>query len=285
MSIRSLLFFVALCAQAADLMITDPRWNGIELHLTAKLEPGGVTGIPGGVFTGPDRPHRLIVDEAGHRYYGYDLTVQVHGDIVTVGMLPLSVPPDRLFHEDGSSTWAKLGPASGMNWLVRLGDTLTVDLMYNPSTRQKIVEYITPRRGGYDHAVASRAPRDFALSDVELVFFSPHVSINGKMVEATAGNQGQVSGSTIWFYLPGKGRYIFSLLPHSELGFQKAGQIAYEAFTFTAGGDNYRVDCTTRIVPGGPFNLYVYPDPSWRPKGEDRYLVGAADRPESVIHR
>jgi len=46
-----------------------------------------------------------------------------------------------------------------------------------------------------------------------------------------------VSGSLVWFYAPGHGRYIFSLTPRPDLGFVQAGEIRGGLATFTVDKD------------------------------------------------
>ena len=56
------------------------------------------------------------------------------------------------------------------------------------------------------------------------------------------------------------------------------------SLSFTDGNDRYEIKSTSRIVPaGGRFNLYVRPDPQWRPavsEANSPLILGAADRAE-----
>ena len=72
---------------------------------------------------------------------------------------------------------------------VRVGDTVAIDLMVNSATGQKIVDYLTLRHTGTSAPVQ---PHDFSLADAELSVNEARVSINGKLVEATAHNAGGI---------------------------------------------------------------------------------------------
>jgi hypothetical protein len=91
----------------------------------------------------------------------------------------------------------------------------------------------------------------------------------------------------LWLYLPSRGRFLLSLVPHPSLGFSRAGEVAGGALTFTAGKDTYGIRSADRIAPaGGRFNLYVRHDPRWRPANDAAhapFMVGSAGRPEGLI--
>ena len=80
--------------------------------------------------------------------------------------------------------------------------------------------------------------------------------MNGKLVEATATCRNGVSGTVVWLYLPGHGRFVVSLFPNEKLGFQKNGVTSADTLTFREGATEYRVECASAIAPGsGPYNL------------------------------
>ncbi len=290
MRISSILALFVAAAALDGVTVTDQRWGGIELQFATKVEPGGTigSGISGGVVTGPDRPHRLIFDAAQKRYFGYDLEVEPQANsLFQVRIEPLGLTNPELLKAGVDPNWEKLSlPVYPRVPAVRVGDTLAIDLLVNRSTGQKIVDYVTVRRTGFDGVLASgESPRDFTLADVELDFMSPRVSIDGRPVEAAAHGAGGVTGAAIWFSLPDKGRFVMSLLPNEKLGFRKAGVVARNGLSFQNGGETYRVDCSSRIVPGGGlYNLYVYRDAAWRRRANE-FQIGSADKPEWLVRK
>lgn len=69
-----------------------------------------------------------------------------------------------------------------------------------------------------------------------------------------------------------------SLAPNLELGFRRMGEVRGSQITIRNGNDTWTIDCKRPIAPGGGvFNLYVYPDPAWRPSsGADTWQLGAS---------
>jgi hypothetical protein len=109
--------------------------------------------------------------------------------------------------------------------------------------------------------------RDYSIADVELRVMEPKVTINGTVLPATNNFMGGVTGNAVSIYLPERGRYVLSLVPHPELGLQKAGEIRGSSLNFTAGADTITIECNGRIATGSaPYNLYLHFDPAWRPR-------------------
>jgi hypothetical protein len=115
------------------------------------------------------------------------------------------------------------------------------------------------------------------------------VSVNGKLLPATANFTGGVTGAAVSFYIPDLGRYFLSLAPHPELGFQKAGEIRGSSINLKIGSDEITLECNGRVAPGdAPYNLYVLYDAGWRPKdanARNAFLMTAGGSPEKLMHR
>jgi hypothetical protein len=166
---------------------------------------------------------------------------------------------------------------------VRAGDIVAIDLLENPATGQKVVDYLEFKRS--NAATAELSPLgDLSLADVEFQLENFRISLNGTVLDASTRVGGSISGAAVWFYLPERGRFVMSLLPNPKLGFRRAGEVSNRSLTFTEGRERYDIQSTSRIVPaGGRFNLYVLHDPKWRPTrvvSNLPLIVGAADRAE-----
>ena len=92
---------------------------------------------------------RILMDRAHRTYFGYKMTVRVRGDgSSAVAWTPrFSLTPElaRMTHIDDPEAWKQqptAWEASGEK-VVRFGDVIALDLMTNPDTGQKIVDYIT----------------------------------------------------------------------------------------------------------------------------------------------
>ena len=170
---------------------------------------------------------------------------------------------------------------------VRAGDNVAIDLLENPTTGQKVVDYFVFKHSNAT-AVAELSPvRDLSLDDVEMRLEDFRISVNGTVLEASTRVGGSISGAALWFYLPERGRFVMSLVPNGNLGFQRAGEVTNALLSFTERSDRYDIKSTSRIAPAaGRFNLYVLHDPEWRPTGDEAnspIIVGAAGRAEWLI--
>jgi hypothetical protein len=270
----------ALWAQESKLAVSDPSWKGIEVHFLTKVEPPGENArgqLPGAIISDQGRAHHIIKDAAHKRYFGYDLRLEPSDDGNTV---QLRIEPLKLSRNVSVEPgWTPIAlPKYPVIPNVKVGDTVALDLLVNPATGQKVVDYLAVRR------VENNA-HDFTLADVELLLDQPRVRVNGKLIEPTANNQGGISGAVVWFYLTGHGRFILSLYPNEKLGFRKSGVVSATTLTFRDSSTDYRVDCARGIAPGsGAYNLYVVHEPNWNLGTlSEPFMLGAADKPEWVV--
>jgi hypothetical protein len=262
--------------------------------------------------------YRVMIDRARRVYFGYEVRVEpLPRGMYRVAFQQLDLSPEvfKQIHIDDLSNWKKLelGAPIGrpLNPLREAPDTvaaldvIAVDLMANPQTSQKIVDYVVIQGSSLswsfdrfnppfqrEFAYAPGAPRDFAVEDASLRLAEIRVSINGKLDETTTASYGEVSGPAVWFSLRNRGRYILSLVPHPELGFRRAGEVRGTSLTFTLGPDTFTLNSAKTIAPGdAPFNLYVLQEAGWRPNypGADTTAFPAfqmgAGRAESLVRR
>ena len=265
----------AALGQGSHLSVT---MNGFTVQFFTLVEPPGDNPggqLPGGVLVGNGRAHHIIDDAANRRYFAYDLRIEpaADGNSATLRIEPLSDP--KLSGRAGSVLVAPLKYPVIPG--IRPGDTVAMDLLVNRATGQKIVEYLTLSRA------AGPEPHDFSMADIQLQFLGPQVRINGALEPATIGYKGGILAPVVWFYLPGRGRYLMSLWPNPSMGFQKNGKIEGDTMIFRDGAAEYRVQCTGAIAPGsGVYNLYVLRQPEWRAPDEV-YLTGGADKAEYIV--
>ena len=160
---------------------------------------------------------------------------------------------------------------------MKLQDTVAIALLVNPSTGQKLVDYLTLNR-----KQRLTPAHDFSLGDIELVLDRPQVTVAGK-THPIASPIG-VAGNLIWLYVEGYGRYIFSLVPNETLGLRENGSVYSDYLMFRDRDTEFRVASKSAIAPGnGHYNLYVVSQPSWRPRsGSDPLRIGAASNLDSL---
>jgi hypothetical protein len=250
--------------------------------------------------------HRVLLDRTRRVYFGYDVKVETLPSAnmyrLTFGALSMTPAMSQMVLGTNGSDWSMLPPPGFPDSrTVRGGDVLQLNLLTNSSWGQTLVDYVTvqepPRRTNpfdiatpREFAFAPGSPRDFRADDVDLRLQAPRVSINGRLEESSLQLLADVSGHVVWLYLPGRGRFLLSLTPHTELGFRKAGEVRGSSLRFTLGGETFSLTSGSRIAPGTPaFNLYVLHDPAWRPTyahaNLSAVMIGAADRADYVARK
>jgi hypothetical protein len=263
--------------------------------------------------TGSEIIYRIMQDRSRKICFGYRAQVEVLPEPNTyrVTFRELGLTPQEalnfFFHSDDPSGWTVLstpGWGLGAPQTVRGGDVVELNLLTNSATNQRIVDYVTiqePARGQpvtfgnvntppREFAFATGSPRDFRSDDAELRIRAPRLSINGKLDPTTTGTNFEISGPVVWIYVPNRGRFVLSLMPHPDLGFRKAGEVRGSSLTIRDGPD------TLSLVAGAPitstqaaFNLYVFHDPAWKPAyafaNLSAFNMGAADRAELLIRK
>lgn len=230
---------------------------------------------------------RVFVDSGGSLYFGYALVVE---PLAAAGQFRVSVRP--LSPEDETELRARktfqglrIHPSYSPEGLSRSaapqviadGDAFALDVLVNPRTGEKITDYVAVSsdeatlREATTAAAGGGEPRDFTLADVELKVSNYQLLVNGELV-AAAKRAGAVSGPVIWFHLEGRGRFIFSPMPHAGYDFRKIGTIERNRMKFTLGGERYEwVSDAPVIGAGGNWNLYVLHDPGYVP---DSFFLG-----------
>jgi hypothetical protein len=262
--------------------------------------------------------YRVMIDRARRVYFGYEVRIEPlpQGGTYRVAFQQLDLTPEtfKQIHIDDPASWKslELGVPVGRPLFplreapdnVAIGDVIAVDLMTNPQTNQKIVDYVVVLRPSqtwsFDRLPVQRefaytpgTARDFSVEDANLRLAEPRVSItfhsyaDGKIVENTTASDREVSGPVVWFSLRNRGRFILSLVPHPELGFRKTGEVRGTSLMFMLGTDRLTLTSAKTIAPGdAPFNLYVLWEQGWRPPNADAaFTVGAADRAESLVRK
>jgi len=113
-------------------------------------EPGnGFSGLVTSTFDAQDSILRVVADKSRGVYLGYEVKVEVldaGGFRVTFREFPQTAELVRKIYGDQASTWTRLptpGWGSAAPQTVRSGDVITLTLLTNGTTGQKIVDYVT----------------------------------------------------------------------------------------------------------------------------------------------
>ena len=268
---------------------------------------------------------RTVMDGAKHEYFGYEVLLEqqqpgtyrtTFGPIgfSTMEMASMGMP---------AKEWSPRTLTLPESKIVHDGDLISIELINDAARGEKLIEDITvgpfsqpfpkqvmpPGFAGAGPLLTSRIPtsriptvdgpaRDFSAGDAEMRLTQPRFSINGEEQSFTQSQPGSTmlsgipvnrnaSGPLVWFYTPGKGRYILSLIARTELDFKKAGELRGGLIKFTVDGDSFTVECPVEIAGGGaPYNLYVLRDPLYEPTSQrqkGQFAIGSVGVEELVM--
>jgi hypothetical protein len=289
----------------------DVSGKGFTLYWQSRLEPptppmGNGLGYGSGTNERNGDIFRIMIDRSKRTYFGYEVHVEsiAPRNTYKVAFHQLDISPEvlqRRLHMDDPSSWKKietgtpvakpLYPFREAQDIVHTLDVIAVELLMNPETGQKIVDYVVlqePTRtwnfelpSKREFAYAPGTPKDFTVKDAALTLADPRLRINDRIEESTVNSRIDVSGPMIWVYLQNHGRYLLSLVP--QPGFRKVGEVRGTSLSFAWGDDRFTIASAGRIAPGdAPFNLYVKEETGWKPPAPNYsgIMFGASDSGE-----
>jgi len=254
---------------------------------------------------------RSVVDSVNHECFGYEvlLVEQQPGTyLATFGKLPIT-SLEASANAAGSEQWSIRALALPEPRIVHQGDVVSIELMTDATTGDKLIEDVTiqlfsqramigspiplPGRGGPGQPgertvpTVEGSPREFSAADAEMRLTQPRVTLNGTIQPAAGRATPSVTGNLVWFYIPGLGRYILSLVPRPELEFHKAGEVRGGRIALTLDGDAITLECFNEIATGhAPYNLYVLRDSKWEPTAQaqkGQLAIGSVDAGELAM--
>jgi hypothetical protein len=222
---------------------------------------------------------RVFVDSGSDFFFGYDLLVEPIGEAkqFRISVRPLGAEDEKELRARSSFKTRRMHPdynAAGLSrasspQVIDDGDAFALDVLVNPQTGGKIVDVV---QVSFDQSrlreapVSESPPRDYTLADVELNISNYKLLVNGEMV-AGAKRTGGCAGPLVWFHLPGKGRFIFSLMPHNGYDFRKVATIEHNKISFNWDGTQYEWFSSSPIIgSGGNWNLWVTRDADYIPE-------------------
>ncbi len=225
-------------------------------------------------FTGENRIiHRVLTDAQQNVVFGYDLWVSA--DPVTkkfsLAVLPADEAFRRTFLKDFTPPLPNRPfatfPKSTSPQTLDDGDAVSLELLVNQESGVKIVDVVkvTFDRSTLREANPQSLPRDFTLDAIALAVKNYQLTIDGTVVSKSKSSIG-CSGALLWFYVPERGRFIFSLVPRDGYPFEKIGVLDGNKIEFTANGERYEWVSAASILPnGGTWNLWVLHDTKYTP--------------------
>jgi len=260
--------------------------HGVKMEFNWRAEPShpDFDNSGSGVNMKPDVVKRHIALRKSHKYFGYDLTAEPLADgRYRLTFSGLSMTPEEMKKMfKGEWTLVPMPPQASTQ-VVSVGDVVALDLFVNPATGHKVVDYIRILSRATSNLASTAPARDLGVDEVEWTIEAPKVRVNSALVDQSGAT---IVGAPAWIYLKGHGRFVFSLRPRPELGFQKAGELRGSLMTWSAQGNQYVLEAARNVLPAdGVFHLYVYHSPAYRPAKESSLEFGAGGTIEALVRR
>jgi hypothetical protein len=284
--ITALLLLFVTVGNISALAEDEPVWTGaVSFPAGIYIQTGYGTIPPGmadlqvtnrGVETGktntsPDNSFRRMLKLSDGRSIFYEVAINPleSGSRFEVRLRSVSPSPEQIkvWGIDPARMEANFLKNYSAPLTVNSGDTLAIDVLINPRTRVKLVDYyrisssplITERN---PNSFAAKA-RQFRAEDIELNVFNYEIRLNGETAYKSKGGFG---GRFIWIDIPRVGRFLFSLAQAEAeaAGFQPMAYVSEHQLVFTHGGNRYEILAEQSIVPGsGVYYLWVKHDPTF----------------------
>ena len=226
------------------------------------------------VFAGENRIiHRVLTDAQKNVVFGYDLWVNADPIMkkFSVAVLPADEAFRRTFLKDftpsrPNSAFATF-PKSTTPQMLDDGDAVSLELLVNNESGVRIVDVVsvTFDRATLRESYTESAPKDFTLDAVELAVKNYSLTINGNLVGKSKSSIG-ATGALLWFYVPERGRFIFSLVPRDGYDFAKVAVLDGNRIEFALNGERYEwLSSESILANGGTWNLWVLHDSGYTP--------------------
>ena len=148
---------------------------------------------------------------------------------------------------------------------INFSDRIRLTLWKNDATSANIVDELSFKLD----RVIKVAPQDFSLARLRLHLSDFQLRVNGRVRSGTI-RFGKFSGPLPWVYVPGKGRFIFSLQPHEGFDFQKSAVLEDKKISFNVDGETYEW-LSDELIMGqrGKWHLWMLHDSAFQGEAED----------------
>lgn len=215
--------------------------------------------------------HRVLTDAQNNVVFGYDLWISADpiSKKFNLAVFPADEAFRRTFLKDSSRTNASFAtfPKSTLPQTLDDGDAVSLDLLVNNESGVRIVDVVkvTFDRSTLRESNLESAPKDFTLDAVALSMKNYSLTLNDKLIGKSKSSIG-AEGALLWFYIPERGRFIFSLVPRDGYNFAKVAVLDGNRIEFTVDGERYEWLSSASILPnGGTWNLWVLHDTDYVP--------------------
>ncbi len=269
------LFAAPLSSQTGALKVRFASGAAVEIRTLSTgpnlpLSTSGTTTVPDGQAF-----HRLVFSNDpvdGVPLLGYDIEAKPLGQAA----YGLRIRPISNVKVGGRGKWLEIPTIAAARDFppLRAGDSVEVDILLNPATRERIYDVLT---------LAAIAPPAPAPPAERFSLKSPRVSLAGKTVREP--REIWMTGAALGIDLPGKGRYYFSLAPPPGLPAQPAAWVDRNTLRFHAGSDLVEISAESNILEKSVFaTVWVYAETNGQTREELRDQIETARKTYTPNH-
>jgi hypothetical protein len=232
----------------------------------------------GGVAVSDEGIERVVSDKDGNILYAYfvEAWASPQAGAVTIRIKPLNKETEASLRSHPGPSWHTTGPIGTVAGVrefpgVRKGQAVRLEILYNPSTGEKIYDIlrpstdVSPENAGHMGAEAPLAAEEFSFREIALI-------VNGQKTAAPAG---WLTGAVARLYLPGHGAYFLSAYqPKTAHVFRHIVYADRHNLEFAIDGDFIRITSNGNVLTRSESGIvWVYHDPQYQPESQS----GAAD--------
>jgi hypothetical protein len=275
-----------------------PDGAGLEIYTesTGRTQLNGEIGIGPGPRPKQDIVDRVVYDNAKNILFAYNLEASrgAYPDSVTIRILPLTAPTEQgLFDRANRPNGPRISGAhvptvSAVREFasVKIGQGVTLDILQNPLTGEKIYDVLRPiaeERPAISPAgtimVTGRPQEVISLKEIAL-------TVNGQPI---AGPPVTITGAAARIDIPGHGSYVLTPYDPKDLAsahtFRPVAHVDGSTLRWAMDGDDVEISSRGNVlVQAVKGVLWVYHNPGYRsPDQPDTVVLRTADRVEWLL--
>jgi hypothetical protein len=252
-----------------------PDGTGLEIFSettgSSRIDSGGEAGIGPGVGS-QDLVNRVVVDRANNILFVYNLEASrgASPGTVRIRIEPISAATEAGMLKDAARPGrprflgAHLPTVAGVHEFpaVKIGEAVMLDILYNPSTGEKIYDVLRPVTGSSPVMSVTSVPAPEMISLKQIA-----IRVNGRTMPAPAS---WTIGAAVRIDIPHLGTYVVAAYdPHETSPDHRFAAIVHadgKMLSWAIGRDRVEITSSTNaLTRSGQGVLWVYHDPHYQP--------------------
>jgi hypothetical protein len=232
---------------------------------------------------------RFVVDRANNVLFAYNLEASrgANKDTVMIRIEPLNPKTESLMLKEGAKaglhfSGAHFPTVAGVREFpaVKIGEVVTLDILYNPATGEKIFDVLRPITDSSPGLVVQSVAAQETMSLKQIA-----IRVNGQAMSAPAS---WMIGAAVRIDIPGHGAYVLAAYDpkaSSDRTFVAVAQTDGKTVSWSMGKDRIEITSASNVLTRSDRGvLWVYHDPQFRSQDQpDAVRLQAADTVEWLL--